>query len=65
MQDSKNRAYNVTMTGIEGPTLDGEAGPGKSRRGVVDFEVDSDSAKLVLNFKGDMFSSGTATIKLS
>ncbi|MGH9228028.1 MAG: DUF4352 domain-containing protein [Acidimicrobiales bacterium] len=64
--DNQGRSYTQTVTGVSGAAPpDGEvAANGGSRRGTVEYEVPSEAAGLRLNFKCDLFSSGTATIAL-
>ncbi|MEV4415409.1 DUF4352 domain-containing protein [Catellatospora sp. NPDC049609] len=66
LQDDKNRVYDITVTGVDGgAVLDGTVAAGKSRRGSVDFEVDTDAKGLVFNFSDGLTGDSTATIKLS
>jgi hypothetical protein len=65
IQDEQSIAYNQAIgTGTEA-TPDGEvAAGGGTRRGTILYEVPADAGGLVLNFSCDLFSSGTATIRL-
>lgn len=65
VQDSSNQSYNVTLTDLSLPSLDGEAPPGGSRRGTMVFEVPDSATGLKLNFTGDLFASGSATVQLT
>lgn len=65
VQDSANKAYDVAITGENLPSLDGEAPPGGSRRGTLVFEVPETSTGLRLNFAGDVFGSGSASVRLT
>ncbi len=64
LQDGSNRSYNITITGENLPSLDGEAAAGAARRGTLVYAVPADATGLRLNFKCDVFSSGSATIEL-
>lgn len=64
LQDDRHRSYDVAVTGEQGPDLDGHAPPGKTRRGVIDFEVATDSSGLTLNFTSETFDLGMAVITL-
>lgn len=65
IQDSTNAAYNVTVTGENLPSLDGEAPPGGARRGTLVFEVPLAATGLRMNFEGDLFGAGSAAIQLT
>lgn len=64
VRDSESQKFTVTLTGDSKAQLDGEIAPGEKLRGVVDFEVEKAAKGLVLHFKCDFLSSGTAQIKL-
>ena len=64
VQDATNAAYPVTITGDTLATIDGEAAAQGARRGTMVFEVPAAATGLKLNFKGDIFSSGSATVVL-
>lgn len=66
VQDSANREYTEDIaTGIKPNPPDGEVAPGAAKRGTIVFEVPADATGLKLNFKCELFSSGTATIQLT
>lgn len=65
LRDSTNRSYNVTFVGDNSSTIDGDAAPGSARRGDLAFELPGDAVGLQLQFKCDLFSSGSAVINLS
>ena len=62
--DGANREYSQTIvpTAVQPP--DGEVGPGSSRRGVIVYDVPVDAAGFRLEFKCDLFSTGTAQVSL-
>lgn len=65
LQDSANRNFGQQL--FSGSTIgapSGEVAPGSSRRGTIVYEVPADSAGFRLNFKCELFSSGSATIEL-
>lgn len=66
VQDSANREYTEDIaTGIKPEPPDGEVAPGAAKRGTIVFEVPAEATGLKLNFKCELFSSGTATIQLT
>lgn len=66
VQDSVNREYTEDIaSGVQPGPPDGEVAPNAAKRGNVVFEVPVDATGLKLNFKCDLFSSGTATVQLS
>jgi Domain of unknown function (DUF4352) len=65
VQDSANREYDENIvSGITPGPPDGEVATKAAKRGNVVFEVPADATGLKLNFKCDLFSSGTATVNL-
>lgn len=65
VRDSESKKYTVTLTGDSDSQLDGEVAPGESLKGNVDFEVDKNAKGLVLYFKCDFLSDGSAKVALS
>ncbi|MFN8034852.1 MAG: DUF4352 domain-containing protein [Acidimicrobiia bacterium] len=66
IQDDANRGYDETIAaGVTPGPPDGEVAPGAALRGLITFEVPADAKGFGLHFKCDLFSSGTAVIKLS
>ncbi|WP_424805108.1 DUF4352 domain-containing protein [Rhodococcus sp. 27YEA15] len=65
LQDSTNKSYNMTITGSSTAGVDGELAPGAARRGELAYEVPEAATGLRLQFKCNLFSSGSATINLS
>lgn len=65
LRDSEDQKYSVTITGENNSQLDGEVGPGQKLKGVAEFEVPDTAKGFKLNFKCDLFSSGSAVVKLS
>jgi hypothetical protein len=66
LQDDANRSFDQEI--FSGSTVaapNGEVVPGASRRGTVVYEVPTAAAGLRLNFKCQLFSSGSATVQLS
>lgn len=66
IQDSENRTHDQSIfaDGNFG-TIDGEIAPGTARRGGIVYEVPDTATGFRLNFKCDLFSSGSATVQLS
>jgi hypothetical protein len=64
VQDATNAAYDITITGENLPSIDGEVPAGGSRRGTMAFEVPEAATGLRLVFAGDLLSSGSAVIAL-
>ena len=63
--DSANRKFDVNIvSGVTPGPPDGEVPANGGLRGIAVFEVPADATGLKLNFKCDLFSSGTATIQL-
>ncbi|BAH31362.1 hypothetical protein RER_06540 [Rhodococcus erythropolis PR4] len=65
LQDSTNKSYNITFTDSSTSSVDGELAPGAAKRGELAYEVPEAATGLRLQFKCDLFSSGSATINLS
>ncbi len=65
LQDSANKSYNITFTDSSTSSVDGELAPGAAKRGELAYEVPEAATGLRLQFKCDLFSSGSATINLS
>lgn len=65
VRDAESRKFDTAFITSAGTELDGEIAAGKALRGNLVFEVDETSKDLVLNFKCDFLSSGTAEIALS
>lgn len=65
VQDATNAAHSITITDHGLPSLDGEAPAGGARRGTMVFAIPDGASGLRLNFIGDLFSSGQATIQLT
>jgi hypothetical protein len=64
VQDATNAAYDVTVTGENLPSIDGESPPGGGRRGTMVFEVPEAATGLRLVFTGDLLASGSAVVAL-
>ena len=65
LQDELNRNFEQEI--FSGSTVgapSGEVAPGASRRGTIVYEVPVDASGLRLNFKCELFSTGSATIDL-
>ncbi|MCB1026883.1 MAG: DUF4352 domain-containing protein [Microthrixaceae bacterium] len=66
LKDGENRTYDQTLFGdSDVGSIDGEIAPGEALRGEVEYDVPAEAGGFVLNFKCDLFSSGTAKITLS
>ncbi|MEZ5213102.1 DUF4352 domain-containing protein [Gordonia sp. (in: high G+C Gram-positive bacteria)] len=65
LRDDSNRKHDITITGDETSSLDGEVAPGGTLRGDLAFEVPDSAKNLQLQFKCDLFGSGSAVIDLS
>ncbi len=65
LRDSQKKKYSITVTGESTSSLDGEVAAGDSLRGDLEFEVPKAAKGLILNFKCDFLSTGTASVKLS
>ena len=65
LKDSANREYDEDIaSGTQPGPPDGEVAPGSSTRGNIVFEIPADATGLQLEFKCELFDSGTATIQL-
>ncbi|WOC13725.1 DUF4352 domain-containing protein [Gordonia sp. MP11Mi] len=65
LRDETNRSYDVTITDNVDTSLDGDVSADTSRRGSLSYEVPETSKELQLQFKCDLFGSGSALINLS
>lgn len=65
LRDAESRSYSITFVDTPTGSVDGEVAAGSSRRGDLAFEVPTTATGLKLEFKCDLFSSGSATINLS
>jgi hypothetical protein len=65
IQDAENKSYNMTIVSGTANPPDGEVAPGASRRGTLVYAVPTTSTGLKLEFKCDLFSTGSAVIALS
>lgn len=65
LRDETNRSYDITITDDTNKSVDGDVAAGASRRGNLSYEVPETSKKLQLQFKCDLFGSGSALINLS
>lgn len=66
LKDSENKTYDQAIFADSASgSIDGEIAPGASLRGEVFYDVPLTASGLVLNFKCDLFSSGSASIQLS
>lgn len=64
--DGNNQAYTVTITaGEAAQPPDGEVASGASRRGTLVYELPAGVNDMRLSFKCDLFSTGSAVIRLS
>ncbi|MFM9378154.1 DUF4352 domain-containing protein [Gordonia sp. VNK21] len=64
LRDNDNRSHDITITD-GGSTIDGEVPAGGTLRGDLDFEIPEQATDLQLQFKCDLFGSGSALIDLS
>lgn len=64
LRDDSNRSHDITFTD-NSSTLDGEVPAGGTLRGDLDFEIPDSATDLQLQFKCDLFGSGSALINLS
>jgi hypothetical protein len=66
LRDAQNHSYTESIvSGVQPKAPDGEVQPNQALRGMLVFEVPQAATGLSLNFKCDLFSSGSATVKLS
>jgi hypothetical protein len=63
--DSENRSVDVTITGEEQGSLDGELGAGRSMRGEIAYDVDEDEADWELIFEPQLFGFGQGIYEFS
>lgn len=63
--DADNRSRDVTITGDEQGSLDGELGPGRSMRGEIAYEVDADETDWELIFEPQLFGFGQGIYEFS
>ncbi len=65
LRDDSSRKHSVTVTGDQASSLDGEVAAGDTLRGDLAFEVPDSAKNLQLQFKCNLFGSGSAVINLS
>lgn len=65
LRDDSNRTHTITITGDQTSSLDGEVAAGGTLRGDLAYEVPDTAKNLQLQFKCDLFGSGSAVINLS
>ena len=64
LRDGKGQAYSLEFFTDAPPPPDGEIGPGRFIKGTLAYEVPKKAKGLTLEFKCDLFSTGTAYISL-
>lgn len=64
LNDPDNRSEDVTYTGDERGSLDGELGPGRSMRGEIAFAVDAEHSNWELIFSPEMLEFGQAIYEI-
>lgn len=65
LQDAANKSYDITFTDSSTSSVDGALAAGAAKRGEIAYEVPETATGLRLQFKCNIFSSGSATINLS
>ena len=66
LKDGANKTYDQALfVDSDVASIDGEIAPGDALRGEVAYDVPADATGFVLNFSCDLFSSGSARIKLT
>jgi len=66
LQDSEAFTYDPEFaSGVEPQAPDGELAPASKKRGLIVFAVPETASGLTLNFSGELFTTGSATVSLS